>query len=213
MAPFLLTPPDGPPFPFDAGAPCLELLLSGGGEDRRGYGEALHAPRDLVHWCARGSLDLAGHGVDPAEVTATTADLTMARRLREAVRHSGVRASRGDRPDPEDLAVINQIAAGRGVVAQVDPDTGRLVWRRPVTGHQLLVHLARDAVATFSTPTVSRVRRCAGPGCGLLYLDTSRPGRRRWCSMRRCGNRNKTSGYRSRRAATSDGPPERAGAD
>ncbi|MDI5982688.1 CGNR zinc finger domain-containing protein, partial [Amycolatopsis magusensis] len=31
-------------------------------------------------------------------------------------------------------------------------------------------------------------------------LDTSRPGNRRWCSMQRCGNRNKVKAYRERQA-------------
>ena len=32
---------------------------------------------------------------------------------------------------------------------------------------------------------------CANPDCVLWFLDTSRPGTRRWCSMAACGNRDK----------------------
>jgi predicted RNA-binding Zn ribbon-like protein len=32
-----------------------------------------------------------------------------------------------------------------------------------------------------------------------MFIDHSRPGRRRWCSMERCGNRAKTARYRQRR--------------
>jgi predicted RNA-binding Zn ribbon-like protein len=198
MAALMLTHPDGQVFRFDAGAICLELALSGG-EGRRARFEVLHTPDDLVGWYARGSFDLAGHGVDPADVAVTTADLALARRLREAIWDAAVKASGGDRPDPADLATINETATGEGVVPQVDAGTGGLVWRPPVTARQLLVELARDAVTTFSAPTVARVRKCADPRCALMYLDTSRPGRRRWCSMQRCGNRNKIHEYRNRR--------------
>ena len=37
----------------------------------------------------------------------------------------------------------------------------------------------------------SRVRACANHDCVLWFLDTSRPGTRRWCSMAACGNRDK----------------------
>ena len=36
-----------------------------------------------------------------------------------------------------------------------------------------------------------RIRGCANPDCVLWFLDTSRPGTRRWCSMAACGNRDK----------------------
>jgi predicted RNA-binding Zn ribbon-like protein len=36
-----------------------------------------------------------------------------------------------------------------------------------------------------------RVRKCANPDCVLWFLDVSRAGQRRWCSMSACGNREK----------------------
>jgi predicted RNA-binding Zn ribbon-like protein len=40
--------------------------------------------------------------------------------------------------------------------------------------------------------------------CGLLFLDTSRPGRRRWCSSTACGGKARAAAYRQRRQ-----PPRR----
>jgi predicted RNA-binding Zn ribbon-like protein len=180
---------------FDAGTACLELLLSGGDG---ACPEVLHQPADLVTWLASGRLDPAGHGVAAADVAVTAADLAAARRLRAAVRSAAMGAATGGGPGPASLAVVNTLAAAPGVTPQVDPATARLIWRPPVTAAQLVAELARDAVTTFSAPTVDRVRKCADPYCALLYLDTSRPGRRRWCSMRRCGNRSKIYEYRQR---------------
>ncbi|BCB84126.1 CGNR zinc finger domain-containing protein [Phytohabitans suffuscus] len=104
----------------------------------------------------------------------------------------------GRRPDPADLAVVNEIAAGRGPVPRIDPVTGTATWRRPVTAGQLTVAFARDVVGTFTEPAISRIRMCAAGNCYLIYLDTSRPGNRRWCSMQRCGNRSKVRGHRDR---------------
>jgi predicted RNA-binding Zn ribbon-like protein len=44
------------------------------------------------------------------------------------------------------------------------------------------------------------VKECDGHDCGWLFLDTSKAGRRRWCSMDVCGNRAKAQRYRRRRA-------------
>lgn len=49
-----------------------------------------------------------------------------------------------------------------------------------------------------STRDLARVRECAGVNCGWLFFDTSKAGRRRWCSMDICGNRAKVERHRAR---------------
>ena len=39
------------------------------------------------------------------------------------------------------------------------------------------------------------VRQCAAPGCRLFFVDRTANQRRRWCSMKTCGNRVKTQSY------------------
>ena len=39
------------------------------------------------------------------------------------------------------------------------------------------------------------VRRCAGEGCELFFVDRSPTGQRRWCAMKYCGNRAKTRSH------------------
>jgi predicted RNA-binding Zn ribbon-like protein len=50
---------------------------------------------------------------------------------------------------------------------------------------------ALDAAGLLTGDDRRLIRRCGDPGCGWLFLDTSRNGARRWCSMKSCGNRNK----------------------
>jgi predicted RNA-binding Zn ribbon-like protein len=52
----------------------------------------------------------------------------------------------------------------------------------------------------LTSPALRRVRACAGTGCGWLFLD--RTGRRRWCVMATCGNREKARRF----AAKHNGP-------
>jgi predicted RNA-binding Zn ribbon-like protein len=189
--------PDGQVFEFDAGALCLELLVTGG-EGERARFELLHRPADFARWAVAGRLGLNQHGVEPAEIRVSAADLRKLKALREAVWSAAMAVGRGRHPEAADFATINELAAGPSLTPQIDPHTGGATWRRPITARQLLTAFARDAVTTFTRPVVDRLGKCANPVCGLHFLDTSRPGLRRWCSMERCGNRHKVSQYRQR---------------
>jgi predicted RNA-binding Zn ribbon-like protein len=59
-----------------------------------------------------------------------------------------------------------------------------------------VVRCAADLLS--STRDLSRVRECDGFNCGWLFIDTSKAGRRRWCSMDICGNRAKVERHRYR---------------
>jgi predicted RNA-binding Zn ribbon-like protein len=43
----------------------------------------------------------------------------------------------------------------------------------------------------------SRLRACSRPGCGIVFLDTSRNGRRHFCSVR-CANQVNVANHRLR---------------
>jgi predicted RNA-binding Zn ribbon-like protein len=60
--------------------------------------------------------------------------------------------------------------------------------------------IARDVIDLLDGPLGHRIRVCAADDCGLLFVDASRPGTRRWCSMQRCGNLAKVRTHRQTRA-------------
>jgi len=45
----------------------------------------------------------------------------------------------------------------------------------------------------------TRLRRCESATCRAWFVDRSKAGRQRWCSMARCGNREKATRHRARR--------------
>lgn len=59
--------------------------------------------------------------------------------------------------------------------------------------------LALHAVKLVLDPPPSGVRACGR--CGWFFLDSSRGRRRRWCSMKTCGNQAKAARYRSNHAS------------
>jgi len=66
-------------------------------------------------------------------------------------------------------------------------------WHSPAISTAALSMIARDSIDLFSGELRSRIRECANPNGGLMFVDASRPGKRRWCLMKRCGNMAKTS--------------------
>lgn len=140
--------------------------------------------------------------VAPAPGSSVPAVLvTGARRLREAVRALVLAGAAGPGAEVRDL--VNDAAARSVPVPFLDAG-GTLRWQAadPVTATLALV--ARDALDLVTSPAAGRVRACADPRCGALFLDASRTGTRRWCSADPCGNRARK---RPPRDAT---PPARA---
>lgn len=58
--------------------------------------------------------------------------------------------------------------------------------------------IAWSAAQLLASEEQSRLRVCAGPDCGWVYVDRSRNRMRRWCQMETCGNRAKASRRYSR---------------
>lgn len=171
---------------FDSSALSLDFGYTGD----YGYGvaawEHLHQPADLSAWL----VDRFG----PLSQPATTSELRQALRLRAAIT-AIARALAGDSaPSPVDIDTVNEFADGADIAPLLAGGQGA---PRAATVGRALSSIARDAVATFSAGP-GRVRHCAAGNCALIFLDTSRPHSRRWCSMRRCGNRTKVRIHRSR---------------
>ena len=180
----------GVAYRFDPGALCLELLTTGGPGPYRRY-EVLHEPADLAAWADRSRLT-------PTPVLEISqAEVVDARRLRDALFRVVIAHTRSEPHPPGDLEAINQAAARPALAPAIAP-TGKRQWAGTSNGTHLLATVARDAVELLTGPFAHRIRTCAAEDCHLVYVDTSRPGRRRWCSMEHCGNRHKVRALRAR---------------
>ncbi|GAA1033317.1 hypothetical protein GCM10009557_34670 [Virgisporangium ochraceum] len=78
---------------------------------------------------------------------------------------------------------------GSYVMSWPDDRPGAVLW--PV---------ARAAADLLTAPDLGRLKRCAG--CPWVFLDRSRNGSRRWCSMEDCGTRAKMERYVTKRKAS-----------
>lgn len=189
-----LTAPEGHQWFFDSGSVALDFGYTGD----YGYGvstwERLHRPADLTDWLTERFGPLA-NPVQPAEFDA-------ARRVRAAIwwtaRH--LAAPRSDGRDLSgDIDVLNHAARPASIPPHLDGGTQAAL---PPSVEAALSTIARDAIIVFGAGA-ERIRHCGADDCQLIFYDASRPNSRRWCSMKRCGNRAKVRAHRTQRAENS----------
>ena len=164
---------------FQTGRMCLDLTHTGG-EGEAARWELLHQPADAARF-----LGIIIHTEPPAVVES---DMPSIRHLRQALSDLARSRAVGVPEPPGATRVINAAAAEAPLVPQLVHSSRRLIQGN---AKQALSTVARDAIELFSSTLADRIRICAADDCGLLYVDTSRPGTRRWCSMEWCGDRAK----------------------
>ncbi|MCW2875361.1 ABATE domain-containing protein [Actinacidiphila oryziradicis] len=197
-----------------AGRLCLDFIRT---LRHRGTAEATEELPDaaaLAAWvrqCGPGGLCETDLPKDPKVRKELPEGLpSEARRLREAVSEL-LRTGSGS-CGAEVTERINRAAAHPVPAPSLDA-SGRLRWHAADPVSATLALVARDALDLATSPAITRVRECADPGCSALFLDNSRPGTRRWCSMDACGNRAKKSTLRKKASASAEvvGPGSSAG--
>jgi predicted RNA-binding Zn ribbon-like protein len=118
--------------------------------------------------------------------------------LREAIYRIFVAIADTERPEVDDLELLNQeLLPALSHARIVEADHG-FTWDWAddrQTLDRMLWPVARSAAELLSSAQLNRARQCADDRCGWLFLDMSRNRSRRWCSMDECGNRNKARNY------------------
>ncbi|MDX6725559.1 MAG: hypothetical protein QOK49_364 [Baekduia sp.] len=179
---------------WSGGRPAVDFVNTRRERWRR-CAETLVTPGDLAAWLVQ-----AGVMDEPAPVP--MAVLGAARDLREAIDALLVAAIDGSAPSAEAMALVDdwlvfagarpQLVGGRGGVPL-------LTERAPADSpRRALGMIALDAATMLGTGQRDRIRICASPTCSARFFDRSPAGRRRWCSMRTCGNEAKARRHRER---------------
>lgn len=139
----------------------------------------------------------------PAGASATLAD---ARRVRTALRALAERGAASEQVRLDTLAEINRVlgrsAGTRRLEQRADGSFARAFVAVGDAFAGLMIPVVESAADAMILGELSRVRRCANPRCGRLYFDRTRNGRRRWCDMATCGNREKARKHRRRAGQT-----------
>jgi len=143
--------------------------------------ETLNAPADLAAWAK-------------APKAASAKEFEQAIALRETLYRLFDGHAQGKPAAPRDLETLNTALAQAPARKALKRSRGGYDWdvdAKSGTALALLAPVLWSAGDLLAGPRLDRVRCCANPECGWLFLDDSRAGKRRWCSMSACGNRAK----------------------
>ena len=155
---------------------------------------------DLLHREARAHL-LATFATSPATGNEILAKL---QRVRKAMRGVLEATAAKRAPEPSDLEEVNRALRTHYIYELVPARDGLSLDHRhqgdPVDG--AMARLAESIARELIQGDTSRLRICENPQCRWVFKDTSRTGKRKWCSMRSCGNRAKVARHRARRKAS-----------
>jgi len=181
---------------------------------------------DLVAWGRHAGVlteDEAGRLLEGAEGRPWEAGdvFRRASALRDAVQEVFYAIASGKEPPALKLGVIEEEFREALAHSRITRSEGGFEWTSEASKRgagpldEALWSVARSAedLLTSSAPSeLGRVRRCPGDEgrCGWLFLDTTKNGTRRWCSMAGCGSRAKMRRLYRRRRDAADQAARRA---
>jgi len=194
------------PLKYVGGDPCLDLVntvdwTAAGLKDER-----LPDYAHLTRW-AEGAGLVPREGAQrlrrlaARDPRAAEAALHQAWRLRDVLRRLFAGIAAGEGPSREDTAAAGEFAALLRAALQkvrLERQVGkshRRAWAFPTSTTRLdglLAPVVWSAARLLASADAERLRECAGPDCGWIFVDRSRNGLRRWCEMRTCGTLEKT---------------------
>jgi predicted RNA-binding Zn ribbon-like protein len=155
--------------------------------------ERITSTVDLERWLAAVAGQRAGR-------TPSEQELAEAKRLRTALVALMDDLYSGKSPSEQDIATLNEFSSITPPAIRLDVSGRKLQTSAGVGVSIVLGLIARDAIELLTGDDFSKIKRCAGDDCSVYFTDHSRPGKRRWCSMSRCGNKAKKRAFNERKA-------------
>jgi predicted RNA-binding Zn ribbon-like protein len=178
----------------------LSTSFTGTLSERHGNAvERIPTPQRLIDWLA-----VSGLAVD----SCSTAQLDLARELRESIHAAATAAAIHDPLPASAVQVINDCSIQGRAAAVLTPE-GERRWRLSSSScvEDALSVIAADAISIIAGERDGRLALCASPTCRAAFFDTSQSRTRRWCDMNTCGNREKKARFLANQRKT-PGPAE-----
>ena len=193
-------------FDFSGGALCLDFVNTLGDRPRAAE-EHLGDWRHLIAWGEQAHLltsreAAADRASAQAHPVVTDRAFARARALREHIYRLCSAQAAGQTPAREDLAAFNDALGAAMAESRIEPRDGGFVWGwNAPTGvfDRVLWPVLRSAGDLLVSAARDDIRECASGTCSWLFIDRSPARRRRWCSMKGCGNRDKVRRFHERR--------------
>jgi predicted RNA-binding Zn ribbon-like protein len=167
------------------GRSSLDLVntISWPGQEREH--DWLAAPGNVIAWLRAVGL--------PAPVTIPVSDLDEVHQIRGAITGILTPVCNNEMPSTGDVEVFNRHLQRVQGQRRIDPAELKWDWKAPERVRDFFNPVVLDAADLVTENNPGRLKNC--PGCGWLFEDQTRNGRRRWCDMADCGSRAKARSY------------------
>ena len=194
-----MTKPSTQDFQFIAGNLALDFVNT--------VGNRLGTPRDYLSDIAefRRWVRLAGFLGNEAPPGVNDRKLDLVRRVREKLHALFWRLAIGHGLSRPALGPLNfrlSIVAGKRQLCR-NKESVDWAWKTSRDDpDRVLAPILHSAANLLVSPSRRQIRQCESQTCGWLFLDRSKAGTRRWCSMGDCGNRAKVARYYDKHLST-----------
>lgn len=182
---------------------CLDFMNTVGYRGCIDLGEYFNNYQDLVAWSRHAgtishreaktlSLKAAKY---PAKAQYA---LSRAIELREIIYSIFSAVAEDKPPAKKDLGVFNNYLSRTMTLSRIIQTKNGLFWDSngdKVNLDWIINPIVRSAADLMVSEELQKIKKCADPICGWLFLDISRNQSRRWCDMKDCGNRAKASRF------------------
>jgi len=125
--------------------------------------------------------------------------------LRERLRKAVLAWEEGHTVQDSTIQELNRLMSAYPMRARLEKGNGNELltelYFKPQSPEDLIAPVAHAAATLFANTNRDRVRKC--DQCALHFVDKSKKGTRRWCSMQLCGNRLKVAAYAARQRSAS----------
>ncbi len=188
-------------FDLSGGRLCLDFANTVGGKRGTSPKERLNSYAELVSWSQQVGVaseararHLLAEGERHPKLARTV--LEHAKELREAIYRIYLAVVRRERPENGDLELLNRELSKALAKQQLVREKNEWVlgWADANAMDSMLWPVAKSAAELLTSEEAGRIRVCEGilaEECDWLFIDETRNGSRRWCSMSDCGNRAK----------------------
>jgi len=161
--------------------------------------ESLHTFADLLKWCGDADVipprlvyQLRGWSEKHPKRAADVFSEAIA--LREMIYRVFHAVASGANPDDVDLELLNRALRDAPLRIAVQRSAERFGWQveeSKTSASSLVAPVLWSAGDLLVGAQLAKLRECSNDKCLWLFLDDSKNGTRRWCSMQACGNRAK----------------------
>lgn len=166
--------------------------------------ELLTSYEKLIDWCLQADILHKNQSISLLQKAVnqpSKADkvLRQAIELRESLFQLFSLVSNNETPTYDDLSILNKALGNFYGKMHLVPDEYKFSLEI-LNGEErldgMLPSIVKSAINVLtSEKELSRVKKCEGHPCGMLFLDITRNRSRRWCSMSDCGNRAKANRF------------------